>query len=118
MVTTRTIQLSCELGSKFHSEMTFLRCRDLMQTKIKSRNSASRAFAADRLCVDCASINFFPMGVKSDKTFEEIVERLVALFRPQDNNGPDMPDAPLPSPQTAGPPSAPPFSPASSEEDT
>lgn len=34
------------------------------------------------------------MGIKSDKTFEEIVERLVALFAPQPENS----DARAPSP--------------------
>lgn len=56
------------------------------------------------------------MGVKSDKTFEEVVERLVALFKPQANRDPDTADEHPPLAQPAG--SAPNLSPASSEEDT
>lgn len=56
------------------------------------------------------------MGVKSDKTFEEIVERLVALFRPQDTTAPERPHEQPPSPQPAD--AAPTLSPASPEEDT
>lgn len=40
------------------------------------------------------------MGVKSDKTFEEIVERLVALFRPQPET---RSEAPQPQPASAEP---------------
>lgn len=58
------------------------------------------------------------MGVKSDKTFEEIVERLVALFRPQDSKEPDIADGQPPSSQPAGAPSATTLSPTSSEEET
>ena len=56
------------------------------------------------------------MGVKSDKTFEEIVERLVALFRPQAEPHRDTADEPPPVSQPVG--SAPDLSPTSSEEDT
>lgn len=55
------------------------------------------------------------MGIKSDKTFEEIVERLVALFRPEaekrdsdtdavqeppSSSNTDATDATVPSPST------------------
>jgi hypothetical protein len=59
-------------------------CRVLMHPKNPSAKVVSRVFASARIDVNCASINFFfLMSIKSDKTFEEIVERLVALFRPQ-----------------------------------
>ena len=44
------------------------------------------------------------MGVKSDKTFEEIVERIVALFKPQpekrDDSAPPQPAASGPQGRT------------------
>ncbi len=41
---------------------------------------------------------FFEMGIKSEKTFEEIVERLVALFKGQHEDGVAEAEAPR-SPQ-------------------
>ena len=45
------------------------------------------------------------MGIKSDKTFEEIVERLLALFQPLETRDDDAPAQPS-SPDTATVPSA------------
>ena len=56
------------------------------------------------------------MSVKSDKTFEEIVERLIALFRPQADNDADAIEQP--SSQPASMPAPTNLSPASSDEDT
>ena len=58
----------------------------------------------DRFDDDCASINFIFMWVKSDKTFEEIVERLVALFKPLDaRDDDDLAQASSPEPSPAAP---------------
>ena len=66
----------------------------------------------------CASINFgetdqftMTMGVKSDKTFEEIVERLAALFklqpRPGDRNYEESIDGDPVVPASTVPPASP-----------
>lgn len=41
------------------------------------------------------------MGIKSDKTFEEIVERLVALFKPEPERRDSDADAVLLQPSTS-----------------
>jgi hypothetical protein len=76
--------------------------------------SASRSVEA---ALNCASINSLPpgasMGIKSDKTFEEIVERLVALVRPEQKETDttavpsQSPDDPVPDPEHASIPARP-----------
>jgi hypothetical protein len=101
MVTTRTICLSCELGSKFHSgnEMpAHFRswhdapgscdrrqpvCRELMHAEEFLRLSANTPGITNI----CASINTSLMAIEREKTFEEIVERLASLFEPRTRTG-------------------------------
>jgi hypothetical protein len=56
------------------------------------------------------------MSIKSDKTFEEIVERLVALFRPQQDDAaePAQPHTSSSEPAVQG--SSPPTTPLPDEE--
>ena len=67
------------------------RCRDLMHEENFSKKFSDHgSFALDVTLNVLASISILrveasaiSMGIKSDKTFEEIVERLVALFKPE-----------------------------------
>ena len=71
------------MGSKFHSANAFVHPIVLSSFDAAQENSCG----GGRSVVNCASINFLKMGIKSDKTFEEIVERLVALFHGQHEDG-------------------------------
>jgi hypothetical protein len=50
------------------------------------------------------------MGIKADKTFEEIVERLVSIFRPQPLPEKERTESDRSTPRNETPPAAPPAS--------
>jgi hypothetical protein len=83
MVTTRTVRLSRAIVSKFHTPMAT--CRDLMQrAEFFSRRAYVCAVLLGLIVLASIpqSISRTSMGIKSDKTFEDIVERMVALVSP------------------------------------
>jgi hypothetical protein len=62
-----------------HARREWTECRFLMQPDQMPRKNANFAGSADDFVL--ASIALVNMSVKADKTFEEVVERLVALVR-------------------------------------